>query len=303
VAVGDGELAISRLATERPDIVLADIGMPKRNGYEVAAFVKNTPDFAHIPVVLLAGAFEPVDDTRAKEVKSDGVIVKPFEPQQLIARVHELVDGHRQTGAVVIPSGPSRGAPPPAPVPVRPPQASVTPPVPEPERPRQPAEQIHEGSLDEYFDRLDAAFASLGATTTPDTSIPGPVADPFRDHDVPTVDEILEDGPARIAAAPPVPPAPSPVSAGVSSAAPANVGHAIADLFRVLFAAEQGEGEAALSLRAAPPPVTDELVDEVTRRVLERIAPDTAKRLVADIVSRVAERLVREEIQRVKTRQ
>ena len=66
ITVGDGEQAIARIPTERPDIVLADIGMPKRSGYEVAAFVKGTPDLAHIPVLLLAGAFEPVDEARAR---------------------------------------------------------------------------------------------------------------------------------------------------------------------------------------------------------------------------------------------
>ena len=66
VAVGDGEQAIARIPIERPDIVLADIGMPKRSGYDVAAFVKGRPDLAHIPVLLLAGAFEPVDEARAR---------------------------------------------------------------------------------------------------------------------------------------------------------------------------------------------------------------------------------------------
>src|SRR5690242_13461509 len=60
ITVPDGEEAIARIALEPPDIVLADIGMPKRNGYDVAAFVKNDPSLAHIPVVLLAGAFEPI---------------------------------------------------------------------------------------------------------------------------------------------------------------------------------------------------------------------------------------------------
>ena len=90
VTVSDGEQAIARIPIERPDIVLADIGMPKRSGYEVAAFVKGRPDLAHIPVLLLAGAFEPVDEARAEQVKCDGVLVKPFEPQQVIARVREL---------------------------------------------------------------------------------------------------------------------------------------------------------------------------------------------------------------------
>ena len=93
MAVGDGEQAIARIPTERPDIVLADIGMPKRSGYEVAAFVKGHPEFKHIPVLLLAGAFEPVDDAKAEQAGCDGVLVKPFEPQHVIARVRELLDG------------------------------------------------------------------------------------------------------------------------------------------------------------------------------------------------------------------
>ena len=60
IAVGDGRQAIERIQAERPDIVLADIGMPERDGYEVAAFVKSHPDLGHVPVLLLTGAFIPV---------------------------------------------------------------------------------------------------------------------------------------------------------------------------------------------------------------------------------------------------
>src|SRR5256885_7942419 len=56
--------AIARLDSDPPDIVLADIGMPGRDGYEVAAYVKHTPRLAHIPVVLLTGAFEDRKSTR-----------------------------------------------------------------------------------------------------------------------------------------------------------------------------------------------------------------------------------------------
>ena len=74
-------------------------------------------------------------------------------------------------------------------------------------------------------------------------------------------------------------------------------------MFAALFAAEQGESVAPA---AAPPRpetpavVTDSLVDEVTRRVLQRLAPDAANDLVVQIVSEVAERLIREEISRIK---
>ncbi len=89
--VGDGEAAIARIAVDRPDIVLADIGMPKRSGYEVSAFVKGTPEFAHIPVLLLAGAFEPVDDAKAKEAGCDGFVTKPFSPQVLADSVAAML--------------------------------------------------------------------------------------------------------------------------------------------------------------------------------------------------------------------
>ena len=64
VAVSDGDQAIAVLDQTPPDIVLADVGMPGRNGYEVAQHIKDTPRLAHIPVVLLTGAFEPIDQPR-----------------------------------------------------------------------------------------------------------------------------------------------------------------------------------------------------------------------------------------------
>ena len=58
VAVGNGQDAIDRVQRDRPDIVLADVWMPERNGYEVAAFIKGNPELAHIPVVLLTPIIE-----------------------------------------------------------------------------------------------------------------------------------------------------------------------------------------------------------------------------------------------------
>ena len=100
VAVSDGDQAIARLEASPPDIVLADIGMPGKNGYEVAQFIRQNPKLAHIPVVLLTGAFEPVDQARANEAGCDGVLAKPFEPQLVIGRVKELLArGPRPSGA------------------------------------------------------------------------------------------------------------------------------------------------------------------------------------------------------------
>src|SRR5262245_43877925 len=155
-AVGDGRQAIDRLRTDRPDIVLADVGMPERDGYEVAAFIKNDPQLAHIPVILLTGAFEPLDETRARSVGCDGVLVKPFEPQMVINRVKELLNSRR--------SAPPPAAPVTAP-PVRPAAAfgddldAVLAPPPAAAAPTKAPD-----ALEAYFDRLDAAFANMGAS-------------------------------------------------------------------------------------------------------------------------------------------
>ena len=103
--VGDGQLAIERLDADPPDIVLADVDMPKRDGYEVATYVKSRPKLAHIPVVLLTGAFEPIDSARAAAAGSSDVLAKPFEPQMVINRVKELL-GKKRQDEVQLPAAP-----------------------------------------------------------------------------------------------------------------------------------------------------------------------------------------------------
>ncbi|HLW43247.1 MAG TPA: response regulator [Candidatus Acidoferrales bacterium] len=92
VAVGNGEAACRKVPEVRPDIVLADVFMPVRNGYEVCEFVKQSSEFAHIPVILLVGAFDPLDEKEAHRVGANGVLKKPFvPPDPLIAMVTSLL--------------------------------------------------------------------------------------------------------------------------------------------------------------------------------------------------------------------
>jgi CheY-like chemotaxis protein len=80
VAVGNGEAAVRKISDIRPDLVLADVFMPVRNGYEVCQYVKQDAALAHIPVILLVGAFDPLDEQEAQRVGADGVLKKPFVP-------------------------------------------------------------------------------------------------------------------------------------------------------------------------------------------------------------------------------
>ena len=205
VTVSDGEAAMAQLSADPPDIVLADIAMPKKNGYEVAAFMKEHPTLSQVPVLLLAGAFEPVDEERAKRVKCDGVLVKPFETHELIMRVRELIDSARPA------EEPAPAAPPPRGQVVEMPQPVAAP------APAAPA--AADQSLDEYFDRLDVAFATRAQNPPrpfPHLSTPG--------------DEPVDPPPAFAASTEPATPAGASV---------------IADLFKLFFEVEQGERDAA----------------------------------------------------------
>ena len=322
LAVGDGKHAIDRIQSERPDIVLADVGMPERDGYEVAAFIKGNPQLAHIPVLLLTGAFEPIDETRARAVGCDGVLVKPFEPQMVINRVKDLLAG-RRAGTPGTPAASSTAQP-------APPDATAA----GIEAPKPP------DSLEDYFDRLDAAFATLGsdsavhpppaAVHAPAAPAPQPalaqaatVGHPATVEDFASWDPDLAGDANRpaalsvppaphVAVAPPLPvsvhvsvgapaaPAPAPEPPPAFAAAPAALPRSgpqvpLAEAFAALLAAEQGRPVASASPRpaAAPGP---EVVDDIVRRVLDRLQEHDVRQTVVD----VAERLVREEIDRIK---
>jgi len=96
-AVNNGAKAIAKLAEMRPDVILSDIIMPEKNGYEVCEYVKSHPEYRTIPVVLLTGTFEPFDPDRADKAGCDAVVTKPFESQSLIHKVEELIDQSRAT--------------------------------------------------------------------------------------------------------------------------------------------------------------------------------------------------------------
>jgi len=88
-SVGSGREALERLGELRPDLVLLDVVMPGPSGYEVCRAIKSSP--RPVPVLLLAGTFEPFDAALARECGSDGHVTKPFDARQLVERVEQLL--------------------------------------------------------------------------------------------------------------------------------------------------------------------------------------------------------------------
>ncbi len=278
-AVGDGQQAIARVQAEPPDIVLADVGMPERDGYEVAAFIKGDPKLAHIPVLLLTGAFEPVDEVRARAVGCDGVLVKPFEPQMVISRVRELLAGKRE------------------------PQTEARPLAAAARPDNKPETAAH--SLEDYFDRLDAALASKASQQQPPSEPMVPVAGARVKGSAPPAEppSSHSHGPSggtgrpQPAAAAPAGPKPCQRPRPSAPPAPPSAGDSfreveLQDAFAALLAAEHAPAPARVDIAALPA----EIIDEIARRVIARLGDDSMRAAVLD----AAERLVREEISRIK---
>ncbi len=92
VSVGDGRRALQWLDRESPDIVLADVAAPDVDGYAISSYIRQSSRLKRVPVLLLAGVFEPVDEQKARDAGCNGVLVKPFEPEDLVNRVRTLIE-------------------------------------------------------------------------------------------------------------------------------------------------------------------------------------------------------------------
>ena len=248
VSVNDGTQALEWIEKERPDIVVADVGVPNTDGYAIVQHVKKSPALRHIPVLLLAGAFEPVDEGRARASGSDGVLVKPFEPKHLVARVKELlVDSERWAPAnkagvsgggfaklAAAPGDPRGGG-----------RVHQAPPA----GPRGGGPAVHDTSEQGLeVDQTGSVPERLELPTSP-----------------------IWAGGGSTSAAP--------------AAAPAKV--SLATAFSELLAAEQTRPAAPAAAAPAPPQVSEAMVEEVVRRVLAKMSADTVRQIVLDTAEKL----------------
>lgn len=88
-AVSNGDEAVAALSQANPDFVIADVHMPGANGYEVCRRSKQMRP--EVPVLLLVGTFEPFDEGQARSSGADSFLKKPFDSQELLQRVEELL--------------------------------------------------------------------------------------------------------------------------------------------------------------------------------------------------------------------
>ncbi|MGC2744334.1 MAG: response regulator [Candidatus Angelobacter sp.] len=91
VACHDAATALTEIEMAKPDIVITDVIMPDKDGYDVCQHIKSHPELAKTPVILMSGVVNRAVAERAFAVKADELLRKPFQPQDLIARVKHLL--------------------------------------------------------------------------------------------------------------------------------------------------------------------------------------------------------------------
>jgi CheY-like chemotaxis protein len=93
IACHDAGSAIGMMDETAPDVVISDVIMPEKDGYEVCQYIKQHPTMGHTPVILMSGVVNRSVAEKAFAVKADELIRKPFQPQDLIGRVRHLLYG------------------------------------------------------------------------------------------------------------------------------------------------------------------------------------------------------------------
>ncbi|MEM6679515.1 MAG: response regulator [Pseudomonadota bacterium] len=88
---GDGEAALDAIREEKPDLVLLDVAMPKRDGYDVCQTVRADPALSDIRIVMLTANTGPVGAEKALALGADAFFSKPFRVDDLSKRVAELL--------------------------------------------------------------------------------------------------------------------------------------------------------------------------------------------------------------------
>ena len=156
VTVSNGEAAVKKLTGGGFDLVLADVFMPGRTGYELCAFVKTDPKTSHLPVILVVGQLEPYDPSQGERVQADGVLTKPFEASKMLAMVK---------GALKVAEQQKKAAAPPPPPP--PPPEEAAPPAPESALPEMEFAALHPTPVEVPKDLAQAAFGMFAEEAAP----------------------------------------------------------------------------------------------------------------------------------------
>ncbi|MEO0077998.1 MAG: response regulator [candidate division WOR-3 bacterium] len=109
----NGMEALSRIRSSPPDLIVLDLMLPGIDGFGICGMVKRDQRFSHIPIIMLTARVQPNDRKTSAKLGADAFIAKPFQAEELIRQIRQLLEPAREDG--VDPSGSPLGQPLPTP--------------------------------------------------------------------------------------------------------------------------------------------------------------------------------------------
>jgi CheY-like chemotaxis protein len=293
-AVSDGESALGEASRVLPDVVLADVDLPRLDGYSFGSRLKQNPQLSRTPVILMLSRDDVYDEAKGRQAGIVDHIAKPFESQDLIGKVKTaLASAPQRPGeAAAAPRAPARPAA--APPPPTRPQAAV---------PSDIFDIIQEAPSREEIRRAPAPPAPQEESVyevEPEVEVEEPMASEFEqalptgarareemreglgleEEQAPGMSELEAFGAIPMAEEP-VPPPPPPRREAVPPRAPRAAAAAPASV-------------------AQPPAVSEEMLRAIAEETIARIAREVLERVAWEVIPQLAEQMIREEIEKLK---
>lgn len=267
-----------RMAQEiKPDLMLIDLSMPDMSGYEVCATLRKSPLFKEVPIILLAGTFEPFNEAEGRRVGANDFVSKPFDSQTLIGKVRQLLSARPGPPVVEVVPEPPAAPPPP----------------------------------EEFLFELQEAPSAAGLALEPPTpAVQEPLTQVMPEEPaIPVYDLTLEEGPGFPLGSV-VPDSPPELAFELPELAVEPPAPAVQEVQTVEVVQEVQKVQ---EVQAPPQTVTisPDMVDALAREVAERVATQVAQELKGELLDRIervlwevvpdlAEHLITQEIQRIR---
>lgn len=101
----DGETALHNLRREKPDLLLLDLMLPDRDGWDITRLIRSEPSLVHTPIIMLTARVDINDRIVGLEIGADDYVTKPYDPREVVARVRARLRDHEAESSAIIQVG------------------------------------------------------------------------------------------------------------------------------------------------------------------------------------------------------
>ena len=339
ISVYNGAQAIEKIKEVKADLVIADVNMPEKDGYQVCQYIKNDPEFSNIPVILLKGTFEPFDEAKANACHYDGIIAKPFQTKNLINTVKDILSAMQPAGEeALVGEKENEVTPPEVSAPIATPPEEAPEPIIEEKEITIPEEQgvaveqaalpaekapivVEEEELKKPAEELpDLESLSeeeiLGLEESSEEEILLEEMPPVKEEEAALAEAIETEAGEKEAAAekdlaeepgfPPkeaVPqePAPSePIEISEEEELFAGKEVSVAEAQPAVQHKTPPKGEIPKALSSPEFPISDEIIEQIANRIVEKISNEAVKQIAWEVIPDMAERFIKQAIDEIK---